>query len=65
MYPRRQKPVFPDFGPGANDDHGGAILAITGATTGFARIVVLDRLYVRAVILKTLGADDWSMVVAM
>jgi hypothetical protein len=69
MYLRRQEPVFPDFGPGANDNHGRAILAITGATTGFACgfacIVVLARFYVRVVMLKTLGADDWSMVVAM
>jgi hypothetical protein len=65
MYLRRQEPVFPDFGSGANDNHGSAILAITGATTAFACTVVLARLYVRAFMLKTFGADDWSMVVAM
>ncbi|KAN0119617.1 hypothetical protein V8E51_001825 [Hyaloscypha variabilis] len=65
MYLRRQEPVFPNFGSGANDNHGSAILAITGATTAFACVVVLARLYVRAVMLKTIGSDDWSMVVAM
>ena len=65
MYLRRQEPALPDFGSGANDNHGNAILAITGATTAFACTVVLARLYVRAVMLKTFGADDWSMVVAM
>jgi hypothetical protein len=60
MFLRRQEPVFPDFGSEANDNHGGAILAITGATTTIACIMVLARLYVRAVILKTFGFDDWS-----
>jgi len=68
MYLRRQADEvlpFPDYGKGANDNHGGAILAITGTTTAFACILVLARMYVRAVILKTFGADDWAMVVAM
>jgi hypothetical protein len=65
MYLPKQEPVFPDFGTGANENHGNAILAITGATTAFACTVVLARLYVRAVMLKTFGADDYAMVVAM
>lgn len=65
MYLPRQEPVFPDFGTGANENHGNAILAITGATPAFACTAVLARLYVRAVMLKTFGADDYAMVVAM
>lgn len=46
-------------------NNGPVILAITGAFTGFAGVVVLLRIYVRAVMLKTVGPDDWIMIVAM
>jgi len=49
----------------ADDNHGSAILAISGALTGFACLVVLARLYVRSILLKTVGADDYVMLVAM
>ncbi|KAE8453535.1 hypothetical protein EG329_010396 [Mollisiaceae sp. DMI_Dod_QoI] len=49
----------------SNENNGPVILAVTGAFTGFAALVVIMRIYVRAVMLKTFGADDWIMVVAM
>jgi hypothetical protein len=45
--------------------NGPVILAVTGAFTGLAGLVVLLRIYVRAVMLKTFGPDDWIMMVAM
>ncbi len=54
-------PVFSD----PNSDKGGKILAITGSFTGAACLVVILRLYVRAFMLKTVGSDDYVMVVAM
>jgi hypothetical protein len=57
MYLRRQELVFPDLGSGANDSYGGTILAITGATNTISCIMVLARLYVRAVMSKTFGSD--------
>lgn len=38
------------------------ILAINGAFAGFAVVVVLLRVYVRAVMLKTMGIDDYLMM---
>lgn len=41
------------------------ILAITGFFATLTLIVVLARFYVRSVMLKTTGADDWVMMAAM
>ncbi|KUJ23165.1 uncharacterized protein LY89DRAFT_169714 [Mollisia scopiformis] len=56
-------PVGPVSTSTANN--GPVILAVTGAFTGFAALVVIMRIYVRAFMLKTVGADDWIMMVAM
>jgi len=51
--------------PGANDNHGSSILTVTGVLTGFSCVVVLARIYVRSILLKTVGADDYVMLIAM
>ncbi|KAH7336337.1 hypothetical protein BKA65DRAFT_552994 [Rhexocercosporidium sp. MPI-PUGE-AT-0058] len=56
-----EPPVFSD----PNADQGNKILAITSSFTAFACLVVMMRLYVRAFLLKTVGADDYVMIVAM
>lgn len=48
-----------------NADRGPKILAIAGSFTALACLVVLMRLYVRAVMLKTIGSDDYVMTIAM
>lgn len=57
-------PVF-DFSLVDLEGHGGTILSITGFFTGFAVTAVLARIYVRAFMLKTMGVDDFIMIVAM
>jgi len=59
--------INPGFqlGPVDPESHGKTILTITGVFTGFAIAVVLARLYVRAFMLKTMGIDDYFMIVAM
>lgn len=42
-----------------------SILAMNGAVVGVASVVLLARVYVRLVMLKTLGWDDVFMVLAM
>ncbi|KAH6679760.1 hypothetical protein B0J14DRAFT_305982 [Halenospora varia] len=65
MYLARQAPPPPpDFGPNALESHGKMILGITGGFTAFATLVVALRMYVRAVILKTMGPDDYVMIFA-
>jgi hypothetical protein len=41
------------------------ILAINGAFTGLALCVVLARIYVRTIMLKTFGIDDGFIVAAL
>jgi len=67
MFLARQAPpplpmISPEF---AAEDHGKRILAITGTITGVSLAVVVLRVYVRAVMLKTLGSDDYTMMAAM
>ncbi|RDL36492.1 uncharacterized protein BP5553_05844 [Venustampulla echinocandica] len=65
MYLARQASP-PDFGPPpSNESHGQMILGITGFFTAFACMAVLLRMYVRVVMLKRMGADDYVMIVAM
>lgn len=64
MYLAREA-TAPSFGPVSTESHGERILAVTGCFTVFASIVVLARLYVRSVMLKTMGIDDWIMIVSM
>lgn len=64
MYLPRQFPSLPTFAdPNANRSK--SILTITGVFTALACTVVLGRLWVRAVMLKTVGADDYTMMLAM
>lgn len=42
-----------------------SILAINGFFCGFTVLVVLARVYVRAVMLKSMGADDYLITAAM
>jgi hypothetical protein len=54
---RRSEPSSSSLAP--------SILAINGAFTGLALVVVALRVYVRIKILKFAGADDWVIVAAM
>jgi hypothetical protein len=64
MYlPRQVSPL--NFGDVLLANHAESIMTITGFFTIFACSVVLARLYVRAVMLKTFGIDDYIMTVAM
>ncbi|KAF4620180.1 hypothetical protein G7Y89_g14640 [Cudoniella acicularis] len=63
MYLARQTQP-PDPAPVDLTSHGKTILGITGFFTVFATTVVILRMYVRAVILKKLGADDYVMIFA-
>jgi len=62
---RQAAPGPPKFGPVSMTSRGKSILGITGFFTGFACTVVLARLYVRTFMLKTVGIDDYIMIVAM
>jgi hypothetical protein len=48
-----------------DEDLAPAMLAVQSTLFGLAMLCVLLRMYVRAVILKTFGADDWMMVFSM
>ena len=52
-------------GPVSNANHGNRILAVTGFFMAVASLVVLARLYVRSVMLKTVWVDDWIMILSM
>ena len=49
----------------SSSSHAPSILAINGAFTGLALVVVALRVYVRTKILKFAGPDDWVIVAAM
>lgn len=55
----------PDFGDAALESRGPVIIGITAAFTGLAGVLVLARMYVRAFMLRTLGTDDWIIMIAM
>ena len=46
------------------ENNGPQILAVAGFLMGFGMLVVLLRVYVRIFMTKTMGADDYIMVVA-
>ena len=50
--------IVPTFGPVSSESHGQRIVAVTGCFTAFASLVVLARLYVRSVMLKTMGIGE-------
>lgn len=49
------------FGKGSQS---GTVIIVSAVLTGLSTIVVLLRLYTRQFILKTAGADDWTMGLA-
>ncbi|KAG9230700.1 hypothetical protein BJ875DRAFT_384579 [Amylocarpus encephaloides] len=60
--------VDPTTGLDLNDDtstNAPKILAINGALAGFTLVVVLLRFFVRTVMLKSMGIDDWLIGIAM
>jgi hypothetical protein len=48
-----------------DEDLAPAMLAVVGSLFGLAMICVLLRIYVRTMMLKTLGIDDWMIMVSM
>ena len=46
------------------ENNGHKILAVVGFLMGFGMLVVLLRVYVRVFMTKTMGADDYVMIVA-
>ena len=48
-----------------NNTNAPRILALHGFLTGFALVVVLARMYVRSMILKTVGTDDYLIIASM
>lgn len=65
MYLPRQAANTLVVGPVNLGSQGETILIITGCFTGLAALVVLARLYVRTFMLKTMGIDDYFMMVAL
>jgi hypothetical protein len=55
----------PVTGPLDYSTNAPSILAIVGFFDAFALLVVLARIYVRGVMLKTVGTDDYVMMAAM
>ncbi|AEO60764.1 hypothetical protein MYCTH_2310333 [Thermothelomyces thermophilus ATCC 42464] len=48
-----------------DENRGPEILAVCGSLVGFSLVVVILRLYVRAKMVRRVGADDWTIVAAM
>ncbi len=48
-----------------NENTGPGLLAVTGFMTSFALLVVIARMYVRVFMLKSVGTDDYVMVLSM
>jgi hypothetical protein len=51
--------------PVDNSSNAPSILAINGVFCFVSVVVVLGRLYVRTVMLRSMGADDWLITAAM
>jgi hypothetical protein len=62
LLPRQARPPVPvlsrDF---LAEDHGTRIIILTAVITGVSFLVVFLRVYVRAVTLKTVGSDDYTV----
>jgi len=62
LLPRQARPPMPvlsrDF---LAEDHGTRIIILTAVITGVSFLVVSLRVYVRAVMLKTVGSDDYTV----
>lgn len=48
----------------SKESQSGTVIIVTAVLTGLSTVVVLLRLYTRQFILKTAGADDWTMGLA-
>lgn len=46
------------------ESQSGTVIIVSAVLTGLSTVVVLLRLYTRQFILKTAGADDWTMGLA-
>ena len=51
--------------PDAYEDHGGRVVAVITACSFVATAIVCLRFYVRLVIIKKFGADDWALAAAL
>ena len=47
-----------------NEDRGNSLTALTWTTVSIASLLVLLRVYTRASLRRTAGADDWTIVIA-
>ncbi|KAL2068836.1 hypothetical protein VTL71DRAFT_15174 [Oculimacula yallundae] len=56
-----EPPIFAN----PNENNGGKIVALSGTLTAFALFAVMLRMYVRTFMLKTVGGDDYVMILAM
>jgi hypothetical protein len=63
MYLTRQTADF--TAPVSSENHGQQILEVAGCFTAAASIVVFARLYVRSVMKKTMGSDDWIISISL
>jgi hypothetical protein len=48
-----------------NEDRGPEILAVCGSLVGIALVMVVLRIWVRAKMVRHVGADDWTIIAAM
>jgi hypothetical protein len=51
-------------GPLDQSTNAPSILAINGFFAGFTTLIILARVYVRAIMLKTVGTDDYLIILA-
>lgn len=62
ILPRQTPPPMPVLSPEfLAENHGTRIIIITSVITGVSFLVVFLRVYVRAVMLKTVGSDDYTV----
>ena len=51
--------------PPPDESRGSSLIATQWITVSIASLLVLLRIYTRAFLRKTAGADDWTMVIAL
>ena len=62
MDPSSAEKLTPDYVAFTNAPH---LLAMAGSAFGIAAAVVLLRIYVRVIVVRSFGRDDWAMAVAL
>jgi hypothetical protein len=62
MDPSSAVELTPDYVAFTNAPH---LLAMAGSAFSIAAVVVILRIYVRILVVKSFGRDDWAMVVAL